>query len=192
MMARHRLLISAIVLAALQIGFLSWMIAGRAAIIRQGQEVLLKVEPVDPRDLLRGDYVRLGYDISRVPLTIITDKPSETELLEGRTIHVRLKSGEDNYWHAISASFGPLPSPAEGEVNIKGTVSSRWFAEQDATLLVDYGIERFYLPEGEGKDIERDMRLRSFAIRAAVSSDGTAQIKSLLDGDVVLYDEPLY
>jgi uncharacterized membrane-anchored protein len=193
MMDRHRLLISAIVLAVLQIGFLSWMIAGRAAILRDGQEVLLKVEPVDPRDLLRGDYVRLGYDISRIPIAIIVDKPSETELLEGRTINVRLKSGEDNYWHAISASFGPLPSPAaEGEVDIKGTVSTRWFAEENATLLVDYGIERFYLPEGEGKEIERDMRLRSFSIRAAVASDGTAQIKSLIDGDVVLYDEPLY
>ncbi len=33
-----------------------------------GKTVLLQVVPVDPRDLFRGDYVTLGYDISRVSL----------------------------------------------------------------------------------------------------------------------------
>ena len=54
-----------LLLALAQIAFLSWMIAGRAAILRDGREVLLKVEPVDPRDLLRGDYVVLTYEITR-------------------------------------------------------------------------------------------------------------------------------
>ena len=59
-MSGNKLLVAAVLLAFAQIGFLSWIIAGRAAILRDGQEVLLKVEPVDPRDLLRGDYVRAG------------------------------------------------------------------------------------------------------------------------------------
>ncbi|RUY82729.1 GDYXXLXY domain-containing protein, partial [Mesorhizobium sp. M7A.F.Ca.CA.001.10.2.1] len=68
MITGKRLVISALVLALVQIGFLSWIIAGRAAILRNGKEVLLKIEPVDPRDLLRGDYIILGYDISRIPV----------------------------------------------------------------------------------------------------------------------------
>ena len=40
------LILSALVLALAQVGFLSWMIAGRAAVLRDGKEVLLKVEPV--------------------------------------------------------------------------------------------------------------------------------------------------
>ena len=63
-------------LALAQIGFLGWIIAGRAAILRDGQEILLKVEPVDPRDLLRGDYVRLGYEISRIPVKLIANIPA--------------------------------------------------------------------------------------------------------------------
>ena len=55
-----------------------------------------------------------------------------------------------------------------------------------------YGIDRYYVPEGEGKAIEADMRERSFAVLVAVGSDGTPQIKALMDGDKVLFEEPLY
>ena len=51
-MSGRKLIVAAALLALAQIAFLSWIIAGRAAILRDGQEVLLKVEPVDPRDLL--------------------------------------------------------------------------------------------------------------------------------------------
>jgi uncharacterized membrane-anchored protein len=53
--------------AAFQVLFLVGMIAERAAPLRSGRTVLLRVVPVDPRDLLRGDYVTLSYEISRVP-----------------------------------------------------------------------------------------------------------------------------
>jgi uncharacterized membrane-anchored protein len=57
---------------------------------------------------------------------------------------------------------------------------------------VQYGIDRYYLPEGEGRAIEADMRERSFAVVVAVGSDGTPLIKALMDGDKVLFKEPLY
>ena len=48
------------------------------------------------------------------------------------------------------------------------------------------------MPEGEGRAIETDMRERPFGILAAVASDGTPQIKALMDGETKLYEEPLY
>ena len=33
-----------------------------------GKEVVLRTVPVDPRDLLRGNYARLRYDISEAPM----------------------------------------------------------------------------------------------------------------------------
>ena len=36
------------------------------------------------------------------------------------------------------------------------------------------------------------MRVRPFGVRVALASDGTPQIKTLLDGDRPLYEEPLY
>ena len=73
MISGKRLLLSAIVLSLLQIGFLGWIIASRAGVLRSGTEVLLRIQPVDQRDLLRGDYVSLRYDIDRIPATIITN-----------------------------------------------------------------------------------------------------------------------
>lgn len=203
-MARYRLLlIAAIAIALVQIGFLSWMIAGRAAILRDGSEVLLKVEPVDPRDLLRGDYVRLGYDISRIPSELIADVPQGQAATAEGPISVRLKKGDDGYWHAASAWLGggSKPAPGEGEVDIAGQVSSGWSLTPGSTVSVDYGIERYYVPEGEGLAIEDEMRrrnagadpeLRGFGVVVAVAADGTAQIKALMDGDTMLFEEPLY
>jgi len=34
--------------------------------LRVGQIILLETQPVDPRDFLRGDFVRLNYKISDV------------------------------------------------------------------------------------------------------------------------------
>ncbi|RLP24435.1 GDYXXLXY domain-containing protein [Mesorhizobium sp. YM1C-6-2] len=192
-MSGKRLLLAAVLLAVAQIAFLSWMIAGRAAILRNGQEVLLKVAPIDPRDLLRGDYVRLGYEIRNVPVKLVANAPAGDFVTEQGPILVRLGKDEDGYWRVRSAALGePQEQPPSGEVDIRGTVSGGWTLGPEASFSVDYGIDRFYVPEGEGRAIETDMRERPFGILAAVASDGTAQIKALMDGDTKLYEEPLY
>jgi uncharacterized membrane-anchored protein len=193
MMRPKHLVLAALALAIVQIGFLSWIILARAAVLRDGREILLKVEPVDPRDLLRGDYVRLGYEISRIPVGMVADMPADGTVAAG-DIHVRLRRQADGYWQAASARLGGAaeqPAGAE-EVELRGRVAPAWNLGPDATLSVDYGMERFYLPEGEGRPIERDMNVRSFGIVAAVGNDGTPQIKALMDGETKLFEEPLY
>ena len=194
MMTGKRLVISALVLALVQIGFLSWIIAGRAAILRNGKEVLLKIEPVDPRDLLRGDYIILGYGISRIPVKMIANIPAGKFSSDDTSIVVRLKKGADGYWTPTTAWFGKAPTTAAAdEADIAGHVAEGWdLRSEGMTIAPDYGIERFYLPEGEGMAIQSDMRVRPFGIRLALASDGTAQIKALVDGDKTLFEEPLY
>jgi hypothetical protein len=108
-------------------------------------------------------------------------------------IFVRLGKDPDGYWRARSASLGaPQNGPPAGEVDIRGTIRDGWTLGPDDSFSVDYGIDRYYVPEGEGRAIETDMRERPFGILAAIAGDGTAQIKALLDGQTVLYEEPLY
>jgi uncharacterized membrane-anchored protein len=194
MMTGKRLVISALVLALVQIGFLSWIIAGRAAILRNGKEVLLKIEPVDPRDLLRGDYIILGYEISRIPVKMIANIPPDKLSSDNTSIVVRLKKGADGYWQPTTAWFGKASTPAASdEADISGHVAEGWDLRREGmTIAPDYGIERFYLPEGEGMAIQNDMRVRPFGIWLALAGDGTAQIKALVDGDKTLFEEPLY
>jgi len=185
----------ALLVAAIQIGFLGWSIMGRAAILREGQEVLLKVEPVDPRDLLRGDYVRLGYEAGTVARGLFTNPPADTFEAMNRTVFVRLAKSADGYWWPVSASVDePADAPAEGQVDLRGTLTGYETvgAGETKSLQVNFGIERYYVPEGEGRAIETNMATRPFGILAAVDAAGTPQIKALFDGSVKLYEEPLY
>jgi uncharacterized membrane-anchored protein len=192
-MSGKRLVLAAIVVAAVQIGFLGWMIHGRASILRDGREILLKVEPVDPRDLFRGDYVRLGFDISSVPVAIVANVPAGEWLDDAHSLYVRVAKGDDGFWHARSASFdAPAPNPGADEVDLLGIVDSGQSLDKNGTLHPTYGIERYYVPEGEGRAIEEDVRVRSFGMKVAVADNGQAQVKALLDGDTMLYQEPLY
>ena len=193
-MTGKKLIISALVLALVQIGFLSWIIAGRAAILRNGKEVLLKVQPVDPRDLLRGDYISLNNNISRIPVKLIANIPQGKLSSDDTSIVVRLRKGADGYWQPTIAWFGQALAPAgPDEADIAGRVAEGWgLRDADATVAPDYGIDRFYLPEGEGVAIQDDIRVRPFGIKLALASDGTAQIKALMDGDKTLFEEPLY
>lgn len=187
----NRLLVSALVAALLQIGFLAWVVAGRAAVLRDGREVLLKVEPVDPRDLLRGDYVQLGFEISRLPVELIVDR-AQFAKGNARPITVRLRREGDGFWRAASAYLGtPPPAPVD-EVDLLGEVPAGWDWQGEGVVPVSFGLERFYLPEGEGRAVERDMRARSFGIRVAVAESGAGQIKALVDDGAVLFQEPLY
>lgn len=192
MTASRKLMLTALAIALVQIGILSWMIVGRAMILRSGQEVVLEVQPVDPRDLLRGDYVRLGYNISSVPAELFAKDNAAADPDE-RTVFVRLRPGADGIWQVVAASYGAPPAggPGAGEVDMRGT-ADYGRGTGVASIGVDYGIERFYLPEGQGRPIEDAMRERKFRMKVAVAGDGTAQIKAFYDGDALIYSEPLY
>ncbi len=187
-----RLIVAALVVSALQIGFLFSIIQGRAAILRNGAEVMLKVEPVDPRDLLRGDYVQLGYDISNIQRSLFQPPISDDDAREGVPVMVHLAEGEDGLWHAVSARLpdtDPGDLPAD-EIEVAGKIATTWAAIDP--IRVSYGIERFYLPEGEGLEIEQNMFERPFRMKIAVGEGGSAQIKAFFDGETRLYEEPLY
>ena len=59
-----------------------------------------------------------------------------------------------------------------------------------ATLRVRYNLEKYFVPEGEGRKLEQFRNQRKLTIVAAVLPSGRAAIKRLLvDGEPV-YDEP--
>lgn len=189
---RHQrfLLVLAALVAAAQIGVLYSMIAGRAAILRDGREITLEVRPVDPRDLLRGDYVSLSYDISALPETLFAGQdPTDSDT---RIVWVRLRPDAGGLHRAIAARYGapPAGAPAAGEVDLRGHT---YVAPGGAAAVpVDYGLERFYLPEGEGKPIEQGIGTRPFRMKVAVALDGTGQVKAFLDGERLIFEELLY
>ncbi|MCJ8051744.1 GDYXXLXY domain-containing protein [Shinella curvata] len=183
---------AAIIAASLQTAVLGYMVEGRASILRNGADIRLKTLPVDPRDLLRGDYVILSYAISTIPKSIVT---GEVPKVNGRErLVVRLKPGADGLWTATEASFGTL-APEEGSVLLR-TQPFDYYSVTDGvlpdSLFVSYGLERYYVPEGEGKVLEDARNQEELEVEARVSKDGTPQIARLILRGEPVYDEPLY
>lgn len=187
-MTLARALALALAAALLQIGVLAYGIHKRAVILRDGAEVTLKTVPVDPRDLLRGRYVQLGFDIARLPRDRF-DAADRDRLAFGEPVRVHLVAGPDGLFVAEKAALGRAAAGAD-RTWILGTVTA---TDDPASVSVDYGIERFYAPEYLAPEIERNMRDGELThVVVAIGADGTAQIKALRQGESVLYTEPLY
>jgi len=176
----------------LQTALLAWMIVDRALLLRNGTEVRLSVRPVDPRDLLRGHYVILSYPIS----TIRTDEVGGDEDFDYYDpIYVTLAEAGET-WQAVSIHHEP---PGEG-VYLKGTVERPYRRDADTCrdgaacqeLGITYNLEQFFVPEGEGRDLERLRNDQRMSVDVAVASGGRAALKRLLVDDVVRYEESLY
>ena len=186
-MYRKRFLMAAALISSLAMGaVIAWMIADRAAILRDGKDVVLKTEPVDPRDLLRGRYVRLNYTISNVAAPLFELEAGE-RLERGATVYVKLEEGADGYWIVKDAAATP---PDGGEdIWIRGRARyGVWPASE--TVAVEYGIERFYTPEADAPEIEKRMRDGMVTdIVVAVAGDGRAQIKALRQGPNTIFTE---
>lgn len=51
----------------LVIGYINWAVAVKEETLKTGKLLLLELAPVDPRSLMQGDYMRLDYQINRLP-----------------------------------------------------------------------------------------------------------------------------
>jgi uncharacterized membrane-anchored protein len=179
--------------AVTQIALLGAMIADRAEILRTGTEVRLQTRPVDPRDLLRGDYVVLGYDISQLRSGALQNQPAGSR---NPAVFVKLAPKADGLYGAVSvhATAVPVASP---EVLIRGRVAYGVSCGSDGlsfcdTLQVHYNLEKYFVPQGEGKKLEDARNERKLTVVAAVLPSGRAAIKRLLlDGEPV-YEEPWF
>ncbi len=161
-----------LVTVAAQLLILLAMIALRAMPLVTGQTVLVRVQPVDPRDLFRGDYVILSYDFSRVPEKGV-EGLSEKERgswrkLEGRTVYVPLVP-DTNGVH-MRAGTVTVVKPATG-LFLKGHMKRYGSME--------FGIEAYYVEEGTGRRYEQAIRDRQLSAELAVTSSGQAALKGL-------------
>jgi uncharacterized membrane-anchored protein len=183
---RSRVWLAAILVCVLQTGAIAALIVNRAMLLTQGREIVLTVVPVDPRDLLRGDYVRLGYQISQIPASLLQASGHRGD---GGTVFVTLErqaQPEGEKWVPVAASPELPAAPEAGDrIVLRGTLDLpwSWFAADGsyrATAHVKYGIESYFVPENTGGDLEKATRAGGVKAVIAVSGNGAAAIKGLI------------
>lgn len=178
-MSRRGLLFLAV---AAQLLALAWMAGEREWIFRTGQVVYLRTAPVDPRDLFRGDFVRLQYEVNSVPRDAVEAvKPAPaTERRRHEVVYTRLRPAGEGLYEAMGTSF---TRPAEG-LFLRGRTEDGWRMgwRGPGHFLVKYGIEQLFVEQGGGWAIEarrgtRDALQVPMEVEVAVAPSGTAVIR---------------
>ena len=163
--------------AALWLALIGGLVAVHEHRLRTGREVVLQTVPVDPRDLFRGDYVVLAYPMSALDVSAFGLDPAWYTV--GQTVYVLLRQ-EGRHAVPMGLLLGP---PSNGALFIRGQVT----AVEGGRLRVEYGIESYFVPEGQGLLLER-ARGDTLEVVAVVDASGRAAIKALrLEGKDVTF-----
>lgn len=170
----------AIILAILaQAAALGWVVAERETVYRSGTVVFLRTAPVDPRDVFRGDYVQLTYDINRIPLTLADATLAEQKDREAIRVYASL-SVDARGIAAVSALHAQ--PPAEG-LYLRGYTSRDWQLQgNNQEVTVKFGIEKLFVEQGAGLAMEerrgtRDGWQTPMEVEVAVGDNGIGVIR---------------
>lgn len=166
---------------ALQVSWVCGLAAYYERAIREGTVVLLEVVPVDPRDLLRGDFAVLGYHFSILGADDFSPEVRPgADLRRGSQVYVELELAADDsrLYRMRRASAVPIEA-GPGGVVLRGHVLHSFLRDDRRAYRVEYGIERFYVAEGTGTP-PRDARVTA---EIAVSALGQGYVREVyLDG----------
>mgnify|MGYP001552526627 CR=1 FL=1 len=174
-----------IIVVILQFLFITGMIIKQKYILSKGTEVFLKCEPVDPRSLFSGDYVNLNYKISSIKLKEIKYYGAKN-YSNGKKVYVALEKSPENKFHraaAISDNIDKLKN--KYKVIIRGIVQNVSIClprkELDYydryTIDIRYGIETYYVPQNQGKKIEK--YLNKVYAQVSILASGVSSLKNL-------------
>ncbi len=164
----------------LQVVILSSMIVLHSLPFIFGEHIIVRVQPIDPRDLFRGDYVILRYDFNSPQGTSVEGAPQlpddnyqNTAEMTDRVIYATLELDRDGrHHHAVKWS---LERPESG-VFIKGLCShySRYRCE------VRYGVEAYFVQEGAGLKLEQQRNQHNLSAELVVAPWGAAKLVRLI------------
>jgi len=178
-----------LIAALLQCLGLLWMAWNHSRPSEVGQRFVLRCQAIDPRDLMRGEYVTLGYEFSN-------PNPEDIKRLNREWIQL---SGDDrrgdveSYWilPEDTAVYVPLMVDAKGLASggtptlkrpesgpyLKGYAGTRRFGS------IRFGIEAFYVKEGTGNTWEKLRNQGLLVAEIGVLPDGRAGLVGLSKAD---------
>jgi len=175
-----------IIIVFFQVASLAFIAGKRILLLKNSEKVLLKCEPVDPRSLFSGDYVILNYDISNLKHDLWLKSNANEYLVKNDTVYVALeKDIKSKFWKAKAFSKVKDKLLPKYKIIIRGKVKYNLFHSNTFRIL--YGIETYFIPQGQGHIIEQN--LANISVEMAVSKDGESGINKLFlnDSEIIFY-----
>lgn len=167
-----------IAVAAAQVAVLAWMAGEREWVIHTGRPALLRTAPVDPRDPMRGDYVRLAYEISSVPEELCRDgllpwfdeKAHRSGSPRDLRVFAVLRVNSSGIAELVALTN---VEPTSG-LFIRGRIDSIAAGHANAR----YGLEALFMQQGTARELElarwQEMEGVPLDSEVAVGRDGLA------------------
>ena len=162
---RRRVFLAAVLINALVL--MGWAASLETARARS-VTVRLEVVQRDPRDLLRGDYIRLGYKIADIPSSAFVMPVAGVR--PGARVYVAL-APRGGVWEVAAASFSKEKLRLAADQRLIVGTFQRQAREG---VHVFYGIEDYYVREGKGNPPSRMMEAE-----VALAADGTPLLTRL-------------
>jgi uncharacterized membrane-anchored protein len=160
-----------IIAIAIQLVIIFSIIIFKMAVLIGGEEVLLRIKPVDPIDILRGDHLTFSYQISDLSPSLFNYSP----IRDGDTVYVPLEQ-QGKYWTAVFGVQKTKPI-GEGEIFIRGKISKVY----GNRIHIIYGIEDYFIPEGTGQDFT--FWRQELPALVSIDKNGNAVLKQIyVDG----------
>ena len=167
-----------IIAVLLQILVLGYMAGERELILRNGRIIYLRTAPIDPRDLFRGDYVRLNYEISNIAAHNLL-RDDTAGVTKGEKVYVTLKENSNGLYEFNHV--GVTQPPAGIYLTGRSAYDYR-HRLPGHPLMLNYGIEAYFVQQGKGRRIEQRRGSRNqlqvpLEMQIAVGRNGKAVIK---------------
>lgn len=182
---------------------LAAMVVRTATQRAQGAEILLSMEPVDPRDMLLGYYVTIETPVHQIDTGEVEGPLAGWR--QGGVAFVSLDQGEDGSWRP-SGVFHERPDEGvflQGRVAWAYTRSDQRDAEpgpgdtdglrpredpipgtERQELRIAYNLERYFTDADTARELEDMRREDRLRLIVSVGPDGQALIKGLeIDGE---------
>jgi uncharacterized membrane-anchored protein len=134
-------------------------------------QIMVRTLAHDPRDLISGQYIRLGYEFSRL------DKQWYKRFAKGlnaaKSNNVWVVLHEVDGFYELNAAFSSKPKTIpEGNVLIKGTMGRG--------NNIQYGIEKYFVSEGTAEP-----NSSALTVKLDVYENGKTRISQVfLDGKI--------
>jgi uncharacterized membrane-anchored protein len=157
-MSKRTSLVAFIVAVVIQILILVAVPARKVFTMATGKIVVLKVQPVDPYNILSGYYATLGFDISRVDAF-----PNAIQgFSEGAWCYAIVEKGDDGTWKPVSLEHELPANLPDNRAALLGRINHG---------AIRYGIEEFYIPEAQRHRIAEDLRMNLDKARVEIKVD---------------------
>ena len=152
-------------LVAAQVLFVLGVAAAGYATAALGRTLWLSTQPIDPRDLLYGDYLNLRYQINELPGQLWR---GSTPPRRQQAAYVWLAPGPDGTY-AATGIFPERPAASGPQVVLRGSVQAVW----RRGVRLRYGLERYYVPETMSRQLGQRRAMR---VQISVAPWGQARI----------------